>query len=484
MTRTTAALLFCMTVLLVGMGGATAARAETTIITATVENNYPTNLTFKLTARADIDITDVTLQYQLTGRNSSGVGKPDTIAAGRAISSEIVVKTDPDSNWIPVGNEFIWHFELTLSDGSVFKGQDQTFLFLPSGQTWQTTTSSLLTVYYHGDRAQSAARFVTAADAVFKKTAQDLLKTDLTRKPVKVVLFADSKELAVSQPGKGTTVANSGVITCGYRPGSANDIITVASSCGGSSSLDTFKHEFAHIINQAAGESPLVKLPFWLDEGLAVFAQDSQADFLSAFQATVARTKTVIPFDRMNLSPSDPNQIIAAYGQGYVMTKYLIDTYGADKMAQLMTLTKKQTRFDVALKQVYGFDIPGFEKEFVAKVIAGGNPQTAPTTRPQQQQPTNTAPTQRAQPQSQSTRVPTAAPAPAQIVQKDGTDRLTIGLVGLSALLALTAIFFYLVSMMFAQNRQRAAAAAAAITPSAPEPPVEESTERWRPPSD
>lgn len=468
-----------MAVVLLGLGDASSARAETTILTATVENNYPTNLTFKLTARSDVDITDVTLQYQLIGRNSSGIGKPDTFSAGRAVSSEIIVKTDPDTNWIPVGNEFSWHFELTLADGSVFKGQVQTFLFLPGGLTWEKATSPLLTVYYHGNLAQSAGRFVTAADAVFKKSATDLLKTDLTRKPVKVVLFTDAKELAVSQPGKGTTVGASGIVTCGYRPGSANDIITVAASCGGSSSLDTFKHEFAHIINQAAGESPLVKLPFWLDEGLAVYAQDSPAEFLSAFQATVARTRQVIPFDRMNLIPSDPNQVIAAYGQGYVMTRYLIDTYGADKMASLMTLTKKQTRFDVAFKQTYGFDIAEFEKEFVTKVITG--PRTAPTTRPQQQQPTTTAPTQRSQPQSQPTRAAVPAAVPAQLAQEDGTDKLTIGLVGLAGLFALMAIFFYLVSMMFAQNRGKLAVATTSVDP---EIPVAPDPERWRPPSE
>jgi len=457
-----------------------AARADTSIISATVENNYPKNLTFKVTARADVEITDVSLAYQLTGRNTSGLGKPATFAAGKAITSEIIVKTDPDIDWIPVGNEFTWHFELTLADGSVFKGTDQKFLYLPSGKDWQTSANPLVTIYYHGDRASSAARFIAAAETVFQKMATGLLKTDLTRKPVKVVLFADAKELADSQPGKGTTIGNSGVVTCGYRPGSANDIITVANSCGGSSSVDTFRHEFAHIINQSAGESTLVKLPFWLDEGLAVYSQDSQADYVSAFQATVARTKTVIPFDRMNLSPSDPNAIIAAYGQGYTMTKYLIDTYGPDKMAALMALTKKQTRFDVALKQTYGFDISGFEKEFVAKVITGGGPQAAPTSRPQQTQPT-VAPTQRGQQQVFPTRAPTAAPAPALVSDDgNGADRLTLGLVGLAGLFALLAVFFYLISMMFAQNRQTAAAALGPAP--APQAQDEPDGDRWRPP--
>ena len=482
MKRTSLVLALFISVAAIGtMMTPVAARAETSIISATVQNNYPKNLTFKLTAKADVEITDVSLSYQLTGRNTSGLGKPATFTAGKAVSSEIIVKTDPDSEWIPVGNEFVWHFELTLADGSVFKGTDQKFLFLPSGKDWQTSTSPLVTVYYYGDRASTAARFTAAADTVFKKMAEGLLKTDLTRKPVKVVLFTDSKELAESEPGKGTTDGNSGVVTCGYRPGSANDIITVAASCGGSSSVDTFRHEFAHIINQSAGESPLVKLPFWLDEGLAVYSQDSQADYVSAFQATVARTKSVIPFDRMNLIPSDPNAIIAGYGQGYAMTKYLIDTYGADKMAALLALTKKQTRFDVALKQTYGFDISGFEKEFVAKVITGGGPQTAPTSRPQQTQPT-VAPTQTGQQQVFPTRAPTVAPAPALVSSSgNGSDRLTIGLVGLAGLFALLAVFFYLISMMFSQNRLKAAATISAEIPSAT--PDEPESERWRPPS-
>ena len=73
------------------------------------------------------------------------------------------------------------------------------------------------------------------------------------------------------------------------------------------------------------------------------------------------------------------------------------------------------------------------------------------------------------------------AAVPAQLAQQDGTDKLTIGLVGLAGLFALMAIFFYLVSMMFAQNRGKLAVATTSVDP---EIPVAPDPERWRPPSE
>ena len=62
MKRTSLVLALFISVAAIGtMMTPVAARAETSIISATVQNNYPKNLTFKLTAKADVEITDVSL---------------------------------------------------------------------------------------------------------------------------------------------------------------------------------------------------------------------------------------------------------------------------------------------------------------------------------------------------------------------------------------------------------------------------------------
>jgi hypothetical protein len=432
------------------------ARAADATVTATsVENGYPKQLLFKLSATAPTNITDVTLQFAIVGQGSSAIGKPepDKFTAGIQVTTEVKVNTDPDSEWIPVGNEIRWSWEITQADGTVTRTEERRFLYLPPDREWKNLAGGPVLVYYSGSRDSLAQRFATELQKTYENHGKTLLKTDLVRKPVKVVLFLDNNDLKKATPSKGTTLDNSRlVVTCGVRPGNVDDVIFGTISCGDSDPVDTIRHEFGHILNAAAGEGTLVRLPTWMDEGLAVIAQASPGDYTVAFEAAV-RGNRLIPFRQMATPVADQNQVILQYGQSHAMVKYLIDKFGPEKLQSLLAATRKNTRFDEALKATYGFDIDGFEAEFKAAQRGGAGGAT-PTVRPQQQQPT-TAPTQRPAQQPQAT--PTPAPQPRQQPvasnDDDNNDRLVVGLVGGGILLLLCAVMAFLFAMMLQNQR-------------------------------
>ena len=435
--------------------------ADATFEPTTIENGYPKALTFKLNASAPVEIKDVTLSYTLGGNRTTSLVKPDPaeFTPGTKVSVAVKVDTNPNTNWLPVGNELTWHWELTLADGTVSKSREDSYLYLPVGKDWKTAKNEIAIVYYTGSLESRANQFLAAMQSTYETHGKTLLKTELARKPVKLLLLADNKEINDASPSKGTTLDSSRVVvTCGFRPGNANDLIFAAISCGGDPT-DTIRHEFGHILNAAAGEGTLVKLPLWLDEGLAVYAQAKQDDYTAAFQAA-SRRQTLIPFRDMATPIGDQNQIILQYGQSFMMTKYLIDKYGADKLNAMLALTKKDTRFDVALKQTYNFDISGFETEFKAAGGSGGSspPTVAPTVQPQQQQPTRAAAT--AAPRQAAT--PTAAAASSNSVttaDSGGVSRTTVVLVGIAVILLLCAVFAFLISMFLQNSRGTGGAA-------------------------
>ena len=84
----------------------TRARADATFETSTVENGYPKNLTFKLVANAPIEIKDVTLTYSLSGRGPIALAKPEpnSFTPGTKVTTSVIVDTNPNTNWLPVGN--------------------------------------------------------------------------------------------------------------------------------------------------------------------------------------------------------------------------------------------------------------------------------------------------------------------------------------------------------------------------------------------
>jgi Peptidase MA superfamily len=423
----------------------TSARADATVQTATVENGYPKQLLFKLTATAPVEIRDATLSYVVSGTGIRSVGKPEAFTPGTSVTTEVKVDTNPNTNWVPIGNEITWHWELALADGTTTVTKDQSFVYLPQRE-WKSLVNENFVIYYTGNRENLANTFAQAMAATLKEHGQTLLKTEIPKKPVKLLLMGTNDELQEASPSKGTTLDNSrSVVTCGFRPGNADDLIFAAISCGGGDNVDTVRHEFGHILNAAAGESTLVKLPTWLDEGLAVYAQEKEGEYSSAFNAA-NRANRLIPFRQMANPISDENQIILQYGQAYMMVKYLIDTFGAAKLNELMALTRANTRFDEALKKAYSLDIDTFERDFKASLGGTTAPTAAPTARPQQQPQATAAPTAAAQPR----------PSTGAAEDGDGISKPLIAMIGASIVLVLLAVMAFLV-MMFLQNQRRGA---------------------------
>lgn len=431
---------------------ATPARADAVIEATSIDNGYPKQLTFKVTARSDSDITDATLSYSLKGRGSSALGKPADYKPGKNVTVEVVLQVNSGSSYIPVGSEFVYHWELTTADGKTVSSPEQTFLFLPPNQDWKSVKGDFMTVYYHGDKEATANTYLTAGIETYEKIGKNLFNVQLKQVPVKVILFDNEKESDPARPGSGTGTFDSTVTTCGTKV--TNDILLIIPvPCGSTDRTDTLRHEFGHILNETAGEGSLAKLPSWLDEGTAVYAQTSPGDYQTAF-AQAARANRLIPFAQMATPTADASKVGVFYGQSYNMVKYLVDKGGPQKYREFFATIKNGSRFDQALKTVYGFDMAGFETEFLAAQGSSAprpNPTAAPTQRPQQN--------------AQATPTATRTTAPAQQTRtqnKDGGSEIsttTMAIMGVAVLFALLGVFSFLVSQVMTNNRLNSAKA-------------------------
>ncbi|MCC7365707.1 MAG: hypothetical protein IT303_15190 [Dehalococcoidia bacterium] len=434
--------------------GVSTARADATVESSTVESQYPQKVVFKLTASAPAEITDVTLIYELAGRGASGLQKPETLTPARSLSVQVPIDVNVGNAFVPVGSEFVYHWEITSADGVVTKSPEQRYLHLPTGKNWQTVENEIMRVYYHGDRKSTAEGYLKAGTETYERIGKLLLRTELEQVPVKVILFANEAEMQEAQQGRGSTY-DAATVTCGTKH--TNDIVYVIPvNCGSSDPTDTLRHEFGHILNQTAGEGTLTKLPSWLDEGTAVWAQSGPGGYETAFRSA-ARSNRLIAFDRLGTPSNDPALVGVFYGQSWAMVDYLIKKGGEEQFATFYATIKGGKRFDQALQQVYGFDLAGFEEEFLASV-QGGSQATATAT-PRQQ--ATAVPTERTATRT-ATRTPTpAAPASGDSSSGDGgsdVSTATIAIIGTAVLLALLGLLGFLVVLMMQNNRTRGGA--------------------------
>lgn len=442
---------------------APAVSAATVVESSTIANGYPKTLTFKLTARADTNITDVTLSYAIKGRGTSALDKPKDLTPAKNVSTEVVLQVNSSSNYLPVGSDFVYHWEITTADGQTTSSQEQTFFYMPPNQTWLNVSNDFMTVYYHGDRTDLANAYLKAGAETYDKIGKQLYGVTLQQTPVKVFMFADEKESAEARPGSGSTF-DSAVTTCGTKV--TNDIILlIPIACGSPDRTDTLRHEFGHILNETAGEGTLGKLPAWLDEGAAVYAQSTPGSYQSALTAAV-RSNRLIAFSQMSTPASDAQLVDIFYGEAWAMVDFLVKKGGPPKFTEYMATIKGGKRFDQALTSVYGYaDLNAFESDFRSSLNLPAQSQATP--RP------TTAPTRAAT--AAPTRTPTKTPAaPASGSSDDssiGTGTIVIG--GIAVLFVLAAILAGLFAMMMSNNRRQAAARTGQPPP--PPPPDEPS---------
>ena len=465
MPRVALSLFAALTVSVFAFASASSAQAATVIESSTLLNGYPDTLTFKVTAKADTDITDVTLSYSIVGRGTSALDKPKELTPAKNLSTEVVIQVNSGSRYFPVGSSFVYRWLITTADGATFTSPDQTFFFLPPGKDWKTVSNDFMTVYYHGERESIANAYLKAGVDTYERIGKQLYNVTLAQVPVKVIMFADEAEADLARPGEGGRF-DAAVTTCGTKV--TNDIVLVIPiACGSADRTDTLRHEFGHILNETAGEGSLGKLPSWLDEGAAVYAQSTPGDYRQSF-AQAAQANRLIPFNQMSTPATNPSQVGVFYGQSWAMVSYLIDKGGPAQFGKFMATIKGGRRFDQALTEVYGFaNLSAFESEF--KAAAGAGQQASPTARP-----TIVATrTPGGQATTAATRTPTAAASPGGPDDDGGIGTGTIIIGGISVIFALGAVFAFLISMMMANNR--AAAQKQAATAASGE---------WRPPGE
>ena len=465
----------------------TSTSAQSPEFTTAIENDFPQFLRFRLTVSAPGEVADVTLRYRVTGSGSLARAKPEEFQPAAEVRVEVRVPTGT-LGFIPVGSEFVYHWELTLDDGTVLESESDSYVYLPPGREWQSVHNDFMRVYYHGNLEDTALALLAAAERTYARMGE-LLRTELEVVPVSTVLFASEADLEGAQPTR-SEAYDAATFLCGSQV--ANNVIFVLDrSCGTRDRADTLRHEFTHILTKAAGESALGKIPSWLDEGTAVYSQtEPGSGYLDAFEVGVAIDR-LIPFKTMIAGNYDPNLVGLFYGQSYQMVRFLIRQGGEDTFARLFATIKAGNRFDRAIESVYGWTIEEFENEFRAfHDLPPREP--APTVTPAREEPASTPEPTPAPERPEPTPSPTTAPeqaepdptvaassAPRSSSGGDGGRELSsvaLGAIAGGAVLALLAIFAFLLSLMLGNRGQEPAPAGDAPEDPAPSGPLASSS--------
>ena len=337
------------------------ASSELSILEYSAEMEFPTRLTFNITAQSDVNINDIRLHYRI---NRTELAR---------VTSEIYVEFTPSKTvsveWVwdmrktgglPPGSSLDYWWTVTDAGGNSIQTPPVEMLVYDERYDWQKLTEGEITLYwYEGDDSFSGELMAAAQEALarlYVETGAEL------EKPVSIYIYANSADLQGSMifPQEwtgGVAFTRYGIITIGI----------------GTNPSDmewgkrAIAHELTHLVIHQITLNPYNDLPVWLDEGLAM---NTEGELLWYFmdELTKARENGAFFSVRSLASPfsTDTNEALLSYAQSYELVRFLIDEYGREKMFELLSTFREGAGYDEALSRVYNFDMDGLDTQWRA----------------------------------------------------------------------------------------------------------------------
>lgn len=332
------------------------------VIDQAVDYNFRESVTFTASAESSAEIVEANLYYQVVGQVASSRNNAD-FDPGTTIEAKFVIDQIDPSNYLPPGTELQYWWGFVDADGNEFKTDKETLVYLDNRYDWQTLDNERLTLYwYQGGQDFGQALFERANNAL------DTLETDVgvsIEDPIKIFIYANHQDLlgAISTSAQewtgGQAFTRFGVVVIGIEPGQLNW------------GLNAMTHEMTHLVIHQATENPYGDLPRWLDEGIAVYNENQDQlddDFRPIFERAVQNNELMTLRTLSSPFPSDPLLANLAYGQSGAVVKYMVDTFGPDKMAKLLEIFSEGALYDEALEQALGVNTDQLDNDFRASL--------------------------------------------------------------------------------------------------------------------
>lgn len=396
--------LLALLLLALALWGVSAAVAQEgiTIIGLRAENRFPQDVLFSISAQSSAVIEKVVLHYSLSGEGSRAYAQPD-FTPGKTVRVEYRLEGNaPPRIYLPPGTVIEYFWEIEDAAGHRLTTTPDVVVYDDTRFEWETLSQGNLTLWwYRGNRRLAEQLLSIGRNTLDRITELTGAEIDF---PVKVWAYASVEDMRLAMQRRSEAFSQE-VVTLGQRVSRDTVLILLVPGVD-----ETLRHELAHVVTHAAGEGPFGELPAWLDEGTAVYAQQSPGRTYERALTSAIHRDRLFSIRSMSAPTGDPSHVNLWYGQAWSLVRFLVDTYGPDKFAQLFAIFKEGSTVDNALMQVYGFDQDGLEDAW--RQSLGLAPRKAPTEPSEEQpQPTPVSPAQEPkQPQPAEPAVGAAAP--------------------------------------------------------------------------
>lgn len=315
---------------------------------------FPQQITYTLTATSSADIVDVRLFYRPVAAEVTQLVHPD-FTRGRQVTIDYVL--DMTRHYLPPGIDLQFYWALTDAAGNQLETTPQQFRYQDERFAWRTKQGGQVTVLYYAGNDAFGQEILDTALRTRDRLSQSFgVSGD---QPIHIVVYGSSRDFASSLPPNsaewigGQAHPDLGLIVTGIQPGSS-----ATSEIG-----RIIPHEMSHQLLYQATKNPYGGPPHWLDEGLAVYNQETPDSSFNTMLTKAVRDGALIPVRALNSNfPLDPNQALLSYAESVSVVEFILKTYGEAKLGQLLTSFHDELAYDEALRAVLGVDTDGLDR--------------------------------------------------------------------------------------------------------------------------
>ena len=336
--------------------------------------NFPESVTFSAIVTSDSEIRSIVLEYgneQQTCGEVTAKAFPQ-FSPGKNVEAKWTWEMR-QSGSLPPGASLWWRWRVTDANGNETLSETKTITWLDDIHDWKFMSNSdfLRLHWYEGDQSFAIDLAKFAYNGLLFNETQSGLKAQA---PINIYIYADTKDLQdaiLYEPSwtGGQAFPDQDIVILGISPSDLDW------------GRDAIVHELTHVLVGHQTFSCLGDVPTWLNEGLAVYSE-GELDSSSQRQLDEAiRLDTLLTVRSLSSGFSEvADKANLSYTQSYSLTKFLLETYGQEKMTALLLSLRDGLAIDSALLQAYGFDIDGLEDAWRQAIDARPQPEsTQPT---------------------------------------------------------------------------------------------------------
>jgi hypothetical protein len=348
------ALVFCLFLLILSPG-LVQAQGGLTILGSSAGVVFPFQLNFNLSARSNVNITDIRLCYTV-----------DRTSFAR-ITSEAYIEFMPSTNvnvsWalemvkisgLPPGSSLEYWWTVKDASGNKVETAPVRVQFDDIRYTWRSLTQGKVTIYWYNRDDSFVRELMAATQQSLVRLAEDT--GAYLEKPAKLYIYANADDLkgAMIYPQEwtgGVAFTRYSIIAIGISPGNIEWGKTAIA------------HELTHLVVDQMTLNPYNSPPRWLDEGLAMYTEGALGpEFTTYLSKAIADDRLISVQSLSSPFSAYAEEATLSYAQSYSVVEFLITNYGRGKMLELLNTFRQGSGYDAALQTVYGFDMDGLNR--------------------------------------------------------------------------------------------------------------------------